>query len=94
MSSPEHKPLQSNRLRSAGYDPDERILEIAFANGDLRCYQNVPTGVWKSLFAAPNPATFHEDRIEEEYGWKPGIRQAGNDARQQLDDLFGDPSGT
>ncbi len=91
MPPPEHKPLRSNRLRSAGYDVAGRVLEICFSNGDLRCYQNVPEGVWKSLLAAPNPGTFHEDRIEEEYACKPGVSTAGGDARQKLEDLFGTP---
>ena len=88
----DHKPLHSNHLRSAGYDAREQILEIAFSNGSLRCYQNVPLTVFKSLLAAPNPATFHEDRIEEEYAWQPGQKPVTESARQRLDDLFGSPS--
>ena len=87
-----HKPLHSNRLRSAGYDGAEKILEIAFANGSIRRYQGVPEPVWKSLLAAPNPATYHEDRIEEEYAWTPGSQSTDANARKALDDLFGGPS--
>ena len=85
----EHKPLHSNRLRSAGYDRDEAVLEIAFANGTLRRYQHVPETVWRKLLSAPNPASFHEDRIEEEYPWVPGSKPDNPDAKKQLDDLFG-----
>ena len=90
-STMDHKPLHSNRLRSAGYDRREAVLEIAFANGSIRCYRHVPETVWRSLLAAPNPASFHEDRIEEEYSWVPGTRADNPDSKKQLDDLFGGP---
>ncbi len=85
----EHRKLQGNRLRAAGYDEGEQILEIEFTSGDVRCFLGVPRTVWRSLLAAPNPASFFEDRIEEEYATQPGERRTRSDARQQLDDLFG-----
>lgn len=85
----EHKSLHGNRLRSAGYEAAEKILEIAFNNGQVRRFKNVPEPVWRKLLAAPNPASYYEDRIEEEYAWSPGEKQADVKARQNLDDLFG-----
>ena len=88
----EHISLHGNRLRSAGYDAAEKILEISFNNGQVRCFKNVPSPVWRALLAAPNPATYYEDRIEEEYAWSPGEKAVNESARQQLDDLFGGSS--
>ncbi len=88
----EHKSLHGNRLRSAGYDVAEKTLEISFNNGQVRRFKNVPESVWRKLLAAPNPATYYEDRIEEEYAWSAGEKAVNQDARQQLDDLFGGPS--
>jgi len=90
----EHRNLHGNRLRSAAYDPGEKILEIAFTNGQIRRFKNVPEPVWRKLLAAPNPASFYEDRIEEEYAWSPGEKQTDDAARQKLDDLFGGAANT
>jgi len=87
-----HHSLHGNRLRSAGYDAAEKILEINFNNGQTRRFKNVPEPVWKKLLAAPNPASYYEDRIEEEYAWAPGEKAADDSARQRLDDLFGAPA--
>jgi hypothetical protein len=55
-------------------------------------YKQVPQEVYRRLCSAPNPATYWEDRIAEEYPKatpaKPG---ADPDAARKLSDLFGDP---
>ncbi len=85
----QRRPLHTDRLRSAGYDPRERRLEIEFTGGDVRAWLGVPEEVARRFFAAPNPSAFWEDRIAEEY---PSERARGgrdDEARAQLDALFG-----
>ena len=85
----EKRSLKSARLKTAAYDPDTRVLEIEFHGGELRRFKNVPAEVWRRLLAAPNPASFFEDRIEEEYPFERSRSQAGGNARSTLDSLFG-----
>jgi hypothetical protein len=91
MARIEHRMLHTAQLKSAGYDEKEKILEIAFHNGQLKAYRGVPQEVARRLFAAPNPASFWEDRIAEEYPVDSGRSPAGNAAAAKLDDLFGKP---
>jgi hypothetical protein len=93
MAGLEHRMLHTAQLKSAGYDEKEKILEIAFHNGQLKAYKGVPQEVARRLFAAPNPASFWEDRIAEEYPVDTGRAAGGQDAAAKLDDLFGKPQG-
>lgn len=93
MAGLEHRMLHTAQLKSAGYDEKEKILEIAFHNGQLKAYKGVPQEVARRLFAAPNPASFWEDRIAEEYPVASGRTLGGQDAAAKLDDLFGKPQG-
>jgi hypothetical protein len=69
----------------------ERRLEIEFAGGDVKAYKDVPAEVWRRLVAAPNPAVFYADRIEEEYVTERGRVVRAADARARLDSFFGNP---
>lgn len=89
----ERHSIRSGRLSAAAYDAGERILEIEFQGGELRRFRHVPLEVWRRFLAAPNPATFYEDRIEEEYPVDRGRARSGSDARSALDSLFGAGSG-
>lgn len=62
-----HRALNTGKIRSAVYDENRQTLEIAFHEGLLRSYRNLPPEVAQRFFAAPNPAIFWEDRIAEEY---------------------------
>ncbi len=79
------------RIRRADYDASARRLELTFADGRIRAYRHVPAEVFRRLCQAPNPTTFWEDRIAEEYP-QSEEKQAQRDTstRRQLDDLFGD----
>jgi len=86
--------LSGGTLKSGGYDSSEQLLELEFVDGRVRHFRHVPAEVWRRLVASPNPASFYEDRIAEEYpqsdAARAGIR---DDARAKLDDLFGPPDG-
>ena len=90
MTMPAHRALRTSKLRSAAYDAAERVLEIDFNDGSRIRYQGVPAEVSRRFFASPNPASFWEDRVAEEYPVQTG-RAGGevDDAKHQLDQLFG-----
>jgi hypothetical protein len=85
----QHQRLHGGKLVSAGYDAASKTLEIAMADGSLKTFSNVPAEVYRRLIASPNPASFYEDRIDEEYPVKTGRRAGDASARSKLDDLFG-----
>ena len=87
----ERRALKGGRLKSGGYDERAQRLELAFVDGSVLVYKSVPAEVWRRLLAAPNPASFHEDRIAEEYPVERGSPAAGPEARARLDALFGSP---
>ena len=89
MAKATHRMLHTAQLKSASYDEQEKVLEIAFHNGQLKAYRGVPPEVARRLFAAPNPASYWEDRIAEEYPVDTGRAPAAQDAAARLKDLFG-----
>jgi hypothetical protein len=66
----ERKRVNSSRLRSVGYDEKSRVLEIEMSNGELWQYTGVYPEVYRRLMAAPNPTSFFDDKIAEEYSSK------------------------
>ncbi|MBI2770878.1 MAG: KTSC domain-containing protein [Burkholderiales bacterium] len=82
----------TSRLRKANYDPATRQLDLHWQGGNVTAYKPVPEEVFWRLCAAPNPATYWEDRIAEEYPKvRPmaGARQGGEGKPKDLKDLFG-----
>ncbi|HEX7054022.1 MAG TPA: KTSC domain-containing protein [Burkholderiales bacterium] len=67
----ERKRVNSSKLRSVGYDEKSRTLEVEMANGRVYQYTGVYPEVYRRLMAAPNPTSFFDDRIAEEYTAKP-----------------------
>lgn len=81
----------TGRIRKAEYDPSTRQLDLHWDNGSVLAYKHVPDEVFRRLCSAPNPATYWEDRIAEEYPKgtprRSGERPGGGGT---LADLFGD----
>jgi hypothetical protein len=79
------------RVRKADYDPASQQLDLTFDNGSVVAYKHVPAEVFRRLCSAPNPGTYWEDRIAEEYP-KGTPRSAGPGAggEKKWSDLFGD----
>ena len=63
----QRKRVNSSRLRSVGYDEASQILEVEMSNGSVYQYSKVSPEVYRRFMAAPNPTSFFEDRIEEDY---------------------------
>lgn len=83
--------FNAGRIRSADYDPDSRQLDLRWDDGKVLAYKHVPQEVFRRLCSAPNPTTYWEDRIAEEYP-KGTPRKAGGEAGDKpkdLRDLFG-----
>ena len=84
------KLFTSGRIRKADYDPSTQQLDLHWDNQSVLAYKQVPAEVFRRLCSAPNPATYWEDRIAEEYpkGHPMKSGSAGN-APKDLGDLFG-----
>ena len=89
----ERRRISGGRLRSAEYDERAGTLEIEFLDYSVKRFQSVPLEVWRRLMSAPNPGTYYEDRIEEEYPAESAPHRVDQSARSQLDSLFGPPPG-
>ncbi len=84
------KTFTSGRIRQADYDPASRQLDLQWDDQRVLAYKHVPEEVFRRLCSAPNPATYWEDRIAEEYPkGTPRRSDAGSDAAKKWSDLFG-----
>lgn len=87
------KTFTSGRIRRADYDTTSQQLDLHWDDKTVRAYKHVPAEVWRRLCSAPNPATYWEDRIAEEYPKGTPMTQvadsSGADAAQQFRNLFG-----
>ena len=77
----------SGRIRKADYDSASRALDLHWDDGKVLAYKHVPEEVFRRLCSAPNPATYWEDRIAEEYP-KGTPRSAPAGGGKKLSDLF------
>ena len=85
------KTFTSGRIRKADYDAASQQLDLHWDDRSVRAYKHVPGEVFRRLCAAPNPATYWEDRIAEEYPKAtPRASAAAPGPGKTLDDLFGD----
>ena len=63
----ERKRVNSSRLRSVGYDKKNQVLEVELSNGQVWQYTQVSPEVHRRFMAAPNPTSYFDDKIAEEY---------------------------
>lgn len=66
----EHKPIRRGGIKSAGYDRNTRVLEIAFDNGSVVQYSGVGDEVARRFLSSGAPGSYFKDSIEEEYSAK------------------------
>ena len=86
------KDFTGGRIRKAHYDTASRQLDLHWDNKSITAYKHVPEEVYRRLCSAPNPATYWEDRIADEYPkGQPMTSTADPGAAKKLSDLFGDP---
>lgn len=90
----ETRTFNSGRIRRAQYDPATRQLDLHWDDQTVRAYKHVPAEVFRRLCAAPNPTTYWEDRIAEEYPkGQPMTQAAPAPDGRTLKDLFGSADG-
>lgn len=85
------KTFTSGRIRRADFDASSGFLQLQWDNGQRKAYKAVPAEVFRRLCAAPNPTTFWEDRIAEEYAPSAPVALADAPApaaKPSLADLF------
>jgi hypothetical protein len=63
----ERKKLNSSNIRSAGYDPRNRVLEIEFSDGRIIQYSGVSEEVHRRFVNTPSPSSYFHDNIEESF---------------------------
>ncbi len=83
----------SGRIRKAHYEPGSQQLDLHWDNKTVTAYKHVPDEVFRRLCAAPNPATYWEDRIAEEYPKGTPMTKPGGGNTKSLKDLFGEAEG-
>ncbi|MDX5364312.1 MAG: KTSC domain-containing protein [Pseudazoarcus pumilus] len=82
------KPLQSGKLRGAGYDARSRTLRVELEGGVLIDYANVGEEIWRRLSNSASAWSYYRDNVEEEFAGKRVSGESGP-KRNPLDDLFG-----
>ena len=84
------KDFSSGRIRRVTYETRLQQLELQWDNKDVSAYRPVPREIYDRLCNAPNPATYVEDRIAEEYPRVQPVKKGDTiDAAQKLKGLFG-----
>lgn len=58
-------PVKSSNLRSVGYDPESKTLEIEFNNSSIYQYHNVPDSVYKELMNAESHGKYLDVNIKK-----------------------------
>ena len=82
--------FHTGRIKKADYDPSTRQLDLHWDGKTILSYKQVPEEVFRRLCNAPNPTTYWEDRIAEEYPkGTPMQTSSGSDAARKFNDLFG-----
>ena len=59
--------VDSSSLRSVGYDPRSRTLEIEFHSGSVYQYLDVPQTVFEELLTQNSLGTYFNENIREVY---------------------------
>lgn len=63
----ERKRVNSNKIRSVGYDTNARLLEVELRDGTVLAYSGVSQEVHRQFMNAPSPTSYYEDKIADEF---------------------------
>ncbi len=61
----ERKNVNSSNLKSVGYDPKTKTLEIEFLHGGIYQYFDVPESEYKSLMSASSHGQYFDRNIKK-----------------------------
>ncbi|TKK23427.1 KTSC domain-containing protein [Enterobacter cancerogenus] len=62
--------VSSSNLQSVGYDPSNKVLEIAFHNGGVYQYSGVPAAVHQGLLNAGSKGQYFHQHIKNVYPYR------------------------
>ena len=60
-------PVQSSNLKSVGYDPKTKTLEVEFHTGAVHQFQDVPPGVHKKMMTAKSKGGYFQVNVRNFY---------------------------
>ncbi len=63
----ERIPVESSNIESVGYDPESARLEIAFLNGYVYEYYDVPQHIFDELLTADSKGKYAHQNIYKNY---------------------------
>jgi hypothetical protein len=63
-------PVQSRAIVSAGYDAEQRTLELEWKNGRVYQYFEVPQGTFEWLLRAHSKGAFFSRMIDQRYAFR------------------------
>ena len=63
----ERKSIRRGGIKSAGYDRNQRVLEIEFDNGQVIQHTAVGEEIARRFLSSSSPASVYKDTIQEEY---------------------------
>lgn len=67
----DRKSVTSSNIRSVGYDPHKKLLEIEFNSGAIYQYDDVPQHVYDNLMTAESVGSYFNSVIKPNYeAWK------------------------
>ncbi len=61
--------VQSNNIRSVGYDVDRGILEVEFHSGSIYQYSGVPEDEYEGLLSASSKGRYLNTHIKDRYAY-------------------------
>lgn len=61
----ERQPVESEALRSVGYDASSRVLEIEFTSGAVYRYFGVPADTYMAMMRAPSFGGYFSEHIRD-----------------------------
>jgi hypothetical protein len=59
--------VASRSIRSIGYDPTNRILEVEFNNSGVYRYFDVPSSIHTALLTSPSKGGYVNDHVKDRF---------------------------
>ena len=70
VTSMERKIVKSSNVKSVGYDPEKRLLEVEFANGGVYQYEDVDQRAYEETLDAKSIGSYIHAHIKSKHNFK------------------------
>lgn len=60
-------PVKSSNLKSVGYDPATKTLEVEFHSGAVHRYAGIPSGHHQNLIKSKSPGSYFHTHIKDAF---------------------------